>query len=94
MNTYFKSHDNTQFWNYNHLTGIMLCIVQDGCLQGLFQKCDKQSLILVRQFSNEMMRDLPEEQRTFNPSTKEEFFNLYQKTLHNTLVSFDSFVNQ
>lgn len=94
MNTYFKSHDSTQHWKYDHITGIMLCIITDGCNQGLFQKCDKQSLVLVRQYSMEMTKGLDESVRTFHPSTHTEFFHLYQKTLHNTIVSFDSLVNQ
>jgi hypothetical protein len=81
MNTFFKSHDSTQFFNYDHLSGIMLTIVQDGCHQGLFQRCDKNSLILVRQFSKEMTQGLDESVRTYHPSTVGEFFTMYQKTL-------------
>jgi hypothetical protein len=94
MNTFFKSHDSTQYFNYDHLSGIMLTIVQDGCHQGLFQRCDKNSLILVRQFSKEMTQGLDESVRTYHPSTVGEFFTMYQKTLHNTQVSFKQLINQ
>lgn len=94
MNTLFKSHDNTQFFNYDHLSGIMLTIVQDGCHQGLFQRCDKNSLILVRQYSKEMQQGLHESVRTYHPSDVNEFFKMYQKTLHNTQVSFNQLINQ
>jgi hypothetical protein len=94
MTTYFKSHDNTQHFKYDHLNGIMLCIVQDGCHQGLFQRCDKASMVLVRQYSKDMTQGVDESQRLYNPSTAEEFFQLYQKTLHNTQVAFNSLINK
>jgi hypothetical protein len=94
MNTFFKSHDSTQFFNYDHLSAIMLTIVQDGCHQGLFQRCDKSSLILVRQYSKEMTQGLDESVRTYHPSDVNEFFRMYQKTLHNTQVSFKQLINQ
>jgi hypothetical protein len=73
MNTFFKSHDNTQFFNYDHLSGIMLTVVQDGCHQGFFKRCDKSSLVLVRQYSKEMQQGLHESVRTYHPSTEHEF---------------------
>jgi hypothetical protein len=41
-----------------------------------------------------MQQGLHESVRTYHPSSVGEFFKMYQKTLHNTQVSFNQLITQ
>lgn len=92
MKTYFKSHDNTTFWQFDHLQNLLLCIVDDGCKQGIFQRCDLDAITVVRQYSKEEIQDIPFCNRIYATSSKAEFHHKYRKVFQEAMIAFDSIV--
>jgi hypothetical protein len=71
--TLFKNWAGTEFFNYNHLTGILVMVVNDGCLKGLYTRCDSKAANLSRQFHRGMEYGVPQESQLYYPLTAEEF---------------------
>lgn len=81
----FKNWAGTEFFHYNHLTGILVMVVNDGCLKGLYTRCDSKAANLARQFHRAMDYGVPQESLLFVPTTAEEFhaqFALVTDHLH------------
>ena len=38
--TIFRNYENTEFYLYDHLSGIMTMLVNDGCMKGIYTRCD------------------------------------------------------
>ena len=71
--TLFKNWAGTEFFLYNHLTGILVMVVNDGCLKGLYTRCDSKAANLARQFHRAMDYGVPQESLLYIPLTAEEF---------------------
>jgi hypothetical protein len=92
MKTYFKSHDNKQFWQYDHLQNLLLCILDDGCKQGIFQRCDLDAITVARQYKREEDNRVPYCNRIYATSSKAEFHQVYRKVFQEAMIAFDSIV--
>ena len=77
--TTFKNWKGTEFFHYNHLTGTMVMIVDDGCIKGLYTRCDSQAANPSRQFHRSMEHGVPPEKRIYDPCEMEEFHNHFAK---------------
>jgi hypothetical protein len=83
--TIFQNWKGTEFFHYNHLTGTLVMVVNDGCIKGLYTRCDSQSANLARQYHRSMEYGVPAEKRLYDPCTIEEFhnqFSLVTEALH------------
>lgn len=87
--TTFKNWKGTEFFHYNHLTGTLVMIVNDGCIKGMYTRCDSQSANIARQYHRCMEYGTPPEKRIYDPCTMEEFhnqFSLVTENLHNQSI--------
>lgn len=75
--TTFKNWKGTEFFHYNHLTGTMVMVVNDGCIKGLYTRCDSQAANLARQYHRSMDYGTPPEKRIYDPCNMEEFHNQF-----------------
>ena len=75
--TLFKNWAGTEFFLYNHLSGILVMVVNDGCLKGIYTRCDSKAANLARQFHRAIDYGVPEESLLFVPTTPEEFHNQF-----------------
>ncbi len=73
--TTFKNWKGTEFFFYNHLTGTMVMIVNDGPIKGLYTRCDSQAANLARQYHRSMDYGTPPEKRIYDPCDMDEFHN-------------------
>jgi len=71
--TTFKNWKGTEFFHYNHLTGTMVMVVNDGCIKGLYTRCDSQAANLARQYHRSMEHGVAPEKRIYDPCNMEEF---------------------
>jgi hypothetical protein len=87
--TVFKNWSNTEFFHYNHLTGIMVMIVNDGCMKGIYTRCDSKASNLARQFHRSLQYGVPNEALLFEPITIEQFheqFCIVTEAVHNNSI--------
>ena len=87
--TLFKNWSGTEFFHYNHLTGILVMVVNDGCLKGLYTRCDSKAANLARQFHRSIQCGVPKESLLFEPITIEEFhyqFCLVTERVHENSI--------
>lgn len=83
--TTFKNWKGTEFFHYNHLTGTMVMVVNDGCIKGLYTRCDSQSAKLARQFHRSIEHGTPPEKRIYDPCDIKDFhiqFSVVTEYLH------------
>lgn len=83
--TTFKNWKETEFFHYNHLTGTLVMIVNDGCIKGMYTRCDSQAANLARQYHRCMEHGVDPTKRIYDPCTMEEFhyqFALVTEQLH------------
>lgn len=73
MYTFFKSLVGSEFFRYDHQSGVMTIIVNDGCHKGLFTRCDVAASKLEHQYSIEQINGVPEHLRIYTSSDREEF---------------------
>jgi hypothetical protein len=75
--TTFKNWKGTEFFHYNHLTGTLVMIVNDGCIKGMYTRCDSQAANLARQYHRSMEHGVDPTKRLHDPCTMEEFYNQF-----------------
>jgi hypothetical protein len=75
--TTFKNWKGTEFFHYNHLTGTMVMVVNDGCIKGLYTRCDSQAANLARQYHRSMEHGVAPEKRLWDPCKMDEFHNQF-----------------
>jgi hypothetical protein len=83
--TLFKNWAGTEFFYFNHLSGILVMVVNDGCLKGLYTRCDSKAANLARQFHRSMEYGVPQESLLYLPLTAEEFheqFGIVTDSIH------------
>jgi hypothetical protein len=73
--TTFKNWKGTEFFHYNHLTGTLVMIVNDGPIKGLYTRCDSQAANLSRQYHRSIEHGTAPEKRIYDPCDMEEFHN-------------------
>jgi hypothetical protein len=71
--TIFRNYENTEFYLYDHLSGVMTMLIDDGCMKGLYTRCDSKSAHLARKFHKEQIEGVPYEHRLFEPLNREQF---------------------
>ena len=79
--TFFKNHDGTEYFMYEALSGVLTMLVADGCLQGIYTRCDSASANLVRQFDRDMRLGVSEHIRLFHPCNNLEWGDKYAAVL-------------
>jgi len=82
MTTTFKSTSENQFFRYNHLTGVLIILVKDGCNKGIFTRTDSKAVQLARLFNREQEHGVPSEYRSFDPLTDYEWNFVTDQVIH------------
>jgi|LakMenE01Jun11ns_1017448.scaffolds.fasta_scaffold9204209_2 hypothetical protein len=75
MVTFFKDNDNSNYYYYNHLTGVLIILVDNGCEKGIFTRCDSRCANIVRQYHKELLNGVPKEFRLYDDLTHSDFFD-------------------
>ena len=88
--TYFKTNGDTNntYFHYNHLTGVLVMIVSEGCHKGVFTRCDSKAANLARVYHRELEHGVPDEFRLYNNVTVEEFVKAFDDTMDSLQISF------
>ena len=93
--TYFKNVEGTNFYHYNHLTGELLHIINDGCYRAIIRRCDSQSANIVRVYHREVEYGVPSEIAIYAEVNIDEFVKAFDKvqnsindTSHSAFASF------
>jgi hypothetical protein len=93
--TYFKNVEGTNFYHYNHLTGELLHIINDGCYRAVIRRNDSQAANIVRVYHREIEYLVPSEFALYADVTIDEFIKAFDKvqdsindTSHAAFASF------
>jgi hypothetical protein len=92
--TVFRNYQNTEFYFYDHLSGVMTMLVNDGCMKGIYTRCDSGAANLSRKFHREQVEGVPVENRLFEPLERNKFSELFIEVVdginRNLVHSFES----
>lgn len=79
--TIFKNVEATEFFHYNHVTGQLTILVDDGSHKGLFVRSDTKSAALARQFHTEEKHGVPYNLRQYIPLSVTEYADIFIKVM-------------
>jgi hypothetical protein len=92
--TIFRNYQDTEFYLYDHLSGVMTMLVNDGCMKGIYTRCDSGAANLSRKFHREQVEGVPVEHRLFEPlernACSELFIEVIDGINRNLVHSFES----
>jgi hypothetical protein len=75
--TTFQNYERTEFYHYDHLSGVMTLLVSHGCQKGIHTRCDSGAANLARKFHREQVEGVPVEHRLFEPLERNAFTELF-----------------
>lgn len=79
--TLFCNVERTEFFHYNHVTGQLTILVDDGSHKGMFVRSDTKAATLARQFHNEERHGVPTNIRAYIPLKTGEFADVWMKVI-------------
>lgn len=88
IETYFKGYDTSNYYYFNHLSGVLVIVVDNGCEKGIFVRCDSQCSNIVRQYHKEVFNGVPKEYRIYDDLTKQQFNTILEKVESTISVNF------
>jgi hypothetical protein len=83
--SYFMASEGGSYFCYDHLEGVLITAISDGCRRGIFTRVDSTAAMLARQHHREMANGVPSHERLYEPLTELEFhekFNRVLNTIH------------
>ena len=79
--TIFKNVEATEFFHYNHVTGQLTILVDDGSHKGLFVRSDTKAASLARQFHTEERHGVPSNMRQYVPLAVADYADVFVKVM-------------
>lgn len=79
--TLFCNVERTDFFHYNHITGQLTILVDDGSRKGMLVRSDSDAANLARQFHNEERHGVPMQYRAYLPLKTGEFADVWMKVI-------------
>lgn len=79
--TLFCNVERTEFFHYNHITGQLTILVDDGSHKGMFVRSDAKAAILARQFHREETNGVPTNMRDYIAIESGEFADVWMKVI-------------
>lgn len=89
MHSTFKNTENTEFYLFDHLNGVLTMLVDDGCLKGIYTRCDSKCAAIYRKFNIEQIEGVPFEHRIYDVLDASEFHSRYIKVVDAVNRNFD-----
>jgi hypothetical protein len=89
MHSTFKNTENTEFYLFDHLNGVLTMLVDDGCLKGIYTRCDSKCAAIYRKFNIEQIEGVPFEHRMYDVLDASEFHSRYIKVVDAVNRNFD-----
>ena len=89
MHSTFKNTENTEFYLFDHLNGVLTMLVDDGCLKGIYTRCDSKCAAIYRKFNIEQIEGVPFEHRMYDVLEASEFHSRYIKVVDAVNRNFD-----
>jgi hypothetical protein len=89
MHSTFKNTENTEFYLFDHLNGVLTMLVDDGCLKGIYTRCDSKCAAIYRKFNIEQIEGVPFEHRMYDVLDAAEFHSRYIKVVDAVNRNFD-----
>ena len=89
MHTTFKNTESTEFYLFDHLNGVLTMLVDDGCMKGIYTRCDSKCAAIYRKFNIEQIEGVPFEHRMYDVLEASEFHSRYIKVVDAVNRNFD-----
>jgi hypothetical protein len=89
MHTTFKNTESTEFYLFDHLNGVLTMLVDDGCMKGIYTRCDSKCAGIYRKYHREQVEGVPFEHRLYDTIDASEFHSRYIKVVDALNRSFD-----
>lgn len=88
--TYFKTNlqSNNTYFHYNHLTGVLVMIISEGCHKGIFTRCDANAANIARTYHKELEHGVPDEFKLYENVSVDQFVKAFDETMDSLQISF------
>jgi hypothetical protein len=79
--TTFQNYERTEFYHYDHLSGVMTLLVSHGCQKGIHTRCDSGAANMARKFHREQVEGVPVEHRLFEPLSRADYIDRFTSVI-------------